>query len=64
MGAGCAERFTSGSARGSRCLCQEDEKSSCCTKDEGRSFGAVLEEEASNCHRLLQSKDRGGERYG
>jgi len=24
------------------CLCQEDEKSSCCTKDEGRSFGAAL----------------------
>jgi transposase len=23
-------------------LCQEDEKSSCCTKDEGRSFGAAL----------------------
>ena len=25
-----------------RRLCQEDEKSSCCTKDEGRSFGAAL----------------------
>jgi hypothetical protein len=23
-------------------LCQEDEKSSCCTKDEGRPFGAAL----------------------
>ncbi|MGA8622924.1 MAG: hypothetical protein WB660_30925 [Candidatus Sulfotelmatobacter sp.] len=23
-------------------LCQEDEKSSCCTKDEGRSFGVAL----------------------
>src|SRR5207245_7739939 len=36
-------------------LCQEDEKSSCCTKDEGGSFGVALQGEASNCHKLLQS---------
>jgi hypothetical protein len=28
----------------------------CCTKDEGRSFGAALWEEASNCRKLLRSK--------
>jgi hypothetical protein len=36
-------------------LCQEDEKSSCCTKDGGGPFGAALYEEASNCHKLLRS---------
>ena len=44
---------TSGLMRG---LCQEDVKASCCTKDEGRSFGAALWGEASNCHKLLQPK--------
>jgi len=28
----------------------------CCAKDEGRSFGAALWEEASNCRKLLRSK--------
>jgi hypothetical protein len=28
----------------------------CCTKDEGRSFGAALWEEASNCRKLLRAK--------
>jgi hypothetical protein len=37
-------------------LCQEGAKASCCTKDEGRSFGAALWEEASNCRKLLRSK--------
>jgi hypothetical protein len=37
-------------------LCQEDAKASCCTEDEGRSFGAALQGEASNCHKLLWSK--------
>jgi hypothetical protein len=29
-------------ARFCESLCQEDAKASCCTKDEGRSFGAAL----------------------
>ena len=37
-------------------LCQEDAQASCCTKDEGRPFGATLEGEASNSRELLQSK--------
>jgi hypothetical protein len=37
-------------------LCQEGAKASCCTKDEGRSFGAALWEEASNCRKLLRPK--------
>ena len=41
---------------GNRRLCQEDERSSCCTKDEGGSFEAALQREASNSHKLLQSK--------
>ena len=28
----------------------------CCTEDEGRSFGVVLQEKAPNSHELLQSK--------
>src|SRR5215831_14106061 len=28
----------------------------CCTKDEGRPFGAALWEEASNCRKLLRPK--------
>ena len=28
----------------------------CCTKDEGRPFGAALWEEASNCRKLLRLK--------
>jgi hypothetical protein len=39
-----------------RGLCQEDEKSSCCTKDGGRPSGAALWEEASNSRELLQPK--------
>src|SRR5215469_15091965 len=42
--------------RDSRRLCQEDARASCCTKDEGRSFEAALQREASNSHKLLQSK--------
>ena len=38
-------------------LCQEGAKASCCTQDEGRSFGAALWEEASNCRKLLRSID-------
>jgi indolepyruvate decarboxylase len=30
------------SPRGLGCLCQEDARASCCTRDEGRSFGVVL----------------------
>ena len=37
-------------------LCQEARKRACCTEDEGRSFGAVLQEKAPNSHELLQSK--------
>ena len=47
------EMGTSGLMSG---LCQEGAKASCCTKDEGRSFGAALWEEASNCRKLLRSK--------
>jgi hypothetical protein len=37
-------------------LCQESATCACCTEDEGRSFGAVLQEKAPNSHELLQSK--------
>ena len=37
-------------------LCQEARKSACCAEDEGRTFGVVLQERASNSHELLQSK--------
>ena len=47
------ESGTSGSVRG---LCQEDARASCCTKDEGGPFGAALQGEASNNHKLLRSK--------
>jgi hypothetical protein len=48
------EMRLSGSMSG---LCQDRRESAlCCTKDEGRSFGAALWEEASNCRKLLRSK--------
>ena len=37
-------------------LCQEAQQCACCTEDEGRSFGVVLQEKAPNSHELLQSK--------
>src|SRR5271165_6448904 len=45
-------------------LCHESTEVPCCTKDEGGPFGAVLQGEASNCHKLLWTQVRGGERYG
>jgi hypothetical protein len=36
----------------------------CCVKDEGGPFGAGLQEQASNDHRLLLPNGSGGERYG
>src|SRR6266849_9739444 len=36
----------------------------CCTRDEGRSFGAGFQEQASNNRKLLRPNGRGGERYG
>ena len=36
----------------------------CCVKDGGRPFGAGLQEQASNDHRLLLPNGSGGERYG
>src|SRR5271169_7214439 len=36
----------------------------CCTRDEGRSFGAGFQEQASNNRKLLPPNGRGGERYG
>ena len=48
-------------------LCQEERASSgapCCTRDEGRSFGAGFQEQASNNRKLLRPNGRGGERYG
>jgi hypothetical protein len=47
------ETGTSGLMSG---LCQEDAKASCCTKDEGGPFGAVLQGEAPNSRKLLRSK--------
>jgi hypothetical protein len=47
------EMGTSGLMSG---LCQEGAEALCCTRDEGRSFGAALWEEASNCRKLLRSK--------
>jgi hypothetical protein len=37
-------------------LCQEARKRACCTGDEGRSFGVVLQEKTPNNHERLQSK--------
>jgi len=45
-------------------LCHEGTEVPCCTKDEGGPFGAALQGEASNCHKLLWTQVRGGERYG
>src|SRR5260221_9724495 len=36
----------------------------CCIRDEGGSFGAGLQEQASNSRKLLSSNGGGGERYG
>src|ERR1700730_14873256 len=36
----------------------------CCTRDEGRCFGAGFQEQASNNRKLLRPNGRGGERYG
>jgi hypothetical protein len=36
----------------------------CCARDEGGSFGAGLQEQASNSRKLLSSNGGGGERYG
>ena len=35
-------------------LCQEDVKASCCVGDERRPFGAALQGEASNNHKVPQ----------
>ena len=37
-------------------LCQEARKRACCTEDEGRSFGVVLQEKTPNSHERLQTK--------
>jgi hypothetical protein len=37
---------------------------SCCARDEGRPLETALYGEVSNCHKLLRSNGRGGERYG
>jgi hypothetical protein len=37
-------------------LCQEARKRACCTGDEGRSFGVVLQEKTPNNHERLQPK--------
>jgi hypothetical protein len=37
-------------------LCQEARKRVCCTEDEGRSFGVVLQEKTPNSHERLQTK--------
>ena len=39
-------------------------KAQCCTRDEGWSFGAGLQEQASNNRKLLAHNGVGGERYG
>ena len=45
-------------------LCQEGAQAPCCTRDEGGPFGAALQGEASNSHKLLRLQGCGGERYG
>ena len=50
-----------GSVRG--CV-KNARKAQCCTRDEGGSFGAGLQEQASNSRKLLSSNGGGGERYG
>ena len=46
-------------------LCQERaDGARCCIRDEGGSFGAGLQEQASNSRKLLSSNGGGGERYG
>src|SRR5208283_935583 len=45
-------------------LCHGGTEVPCCTKDEGGPFGAALQGEASNCHKLLWTQVRSGERYG
>src|SRR5229473_7700614 len=46
-------------------LCQERARGArCCTRDEGRPFGARLQEQASNSRELLPSNGGGGERHG
>jgi hypothetical protein len=45
-------------------LCQEGVQAPCCTRDEGGPFGAALQGEVSNSHKLLRTQGRGGERYG
>ena len=45
-------------------MCQEGAQAPCCTRDEGGPFGAALQGEASNSHKLLRLQGCGGERYG
>jgi hypothetical protein len=47
-------------------LCQERTSFGvrCCVEDEGGTFGAGLQEQASNDHRLLLPNGNSGERYG
>jgi len=47
-------------------LCQERAPRGvrCCSRDEGRSFGAGFQEQASNSRKLLLPNGSGGERYG
>src|ERR1019366_1159996 len=53
---------TYGSVRG--CVKNAFFRARCCIRDEGRPFGAGLQEQASNSRKLLSSNGDGGERYG
>jgi hypothetical protein len=52
------ERNARAAAEGQRrvVLCQEDAVASCCARDEGGPFGAVLQGEVSNRHKVLRTK--------
>src|SRR5208282_2153540 len=46
------------------CVSRRSEGAPCCALDEGRSLGAVLQEEASNRHERLLFNGDGRERHG
>src|ERR1700693_1880844 len=58
----CTKVCPYGSVRG--CVKNAFLGARCCIRDEGRSFGAGLQEQASNSRKLLSSNGGGAERYG
>ena len=53
----CAASGTSARQRGGTIVSRTRRKARCCMKDEGRSLGAALWEEAPNRRKLLRLKD-------